>query len=220
MRFIEWRIVALIAASAPACARADQHDAGGKRQVVQAPLPRGACAAPKQGIVITLDSIASLPTRAPLSELKRRCAAGDTTLYDAVGWQALAWVFPFTGARLVAVQSKHGIDGSLNDSEPADLWTAEGDSLRLSDGRLIPRTLGALRARYGQTIVDENVRGDDMDGPSARSCRFPYVTFALAVTDTARIVADSARITGVEMWVPVPDGTNRLCSAARPPNGH
>lgn len=217
MKFSQLRAVALIAATGLACARSDERDAPPTRQVAHAQSPRAVvCATPKQGIVITLDSIASLPTRAPLVELKRRCAAGETTLYDAVGWQAGAWTFPFTGARLMAVQSKNGLDGSGNDSTPTDLWAAEGDSLRLADGQLIPRTLGELRARYGQTIVDDNVRGDDMDGPSARSCRFPYVAFTLAVTDTARTVADSARITGVEMWVSPTDGANRLCSATPP----
>jgi hypothetical protein len=171
------------------------------------------CDRPKHGVVVGPDTIAAFPTRAPLAELRRRCMAGDTILHDAVGWQAVAWVFPFDGARVVAVQSKHGFGESLRENEPADLWTVEGDSVRLADGELLPRTLGALRERYGQTIVDANVAADDVDGPHARSCRWPYVLFALAVKDTARLVPDSARITGVQVSVPVDTTIVRVCAA-------
>jgi len=125
MKYIHWRL-ACIAMVGLACAKSDRPATRRMRQVAQARCQQaGVCMTPAQGIVIAPDSIASLPTRAPLSELKRRCAVGDTTLYDeAVGWQAMAWVFPFTGGRLLAVQSKHGFGDDLSDSEPADLWTA------------------------------------------------------------------------------------------------
>jgi hypothetical protein len=51
-------------------------------------------------------------------------------------------------------------------------------------------TLGALRSRYGFAVVD---------GPYARSCKFPYLRFALASNDTARRVPDSARVSRIDM---------------------
>jgi hypothetical protein len=117
----------------------------------------------------------------------------------------------------MAVQSKHGFGETIHDEEVPDLWTVDGDSVRLPDGELTPRTLGALRSRYGFAIVDENTGGDDVDGPHARSCRFPYLLFALSVNDTARRVPDSARVTRVDLT-----GTDtvmtRFCIAHQPPS--
>jgi hypothetical protein len=134
-----------------------------------------------------------------MAELQRRCSLGADTLYDAVGWQAPAWMFPFTGAQIVAVQPERSLGQTLGDSVP-DLWTAIGDSLRLPDGQLLPRTLGELRTRYGRAIVDDVIEGDDIGPPLARSCRFPTIEFVLAATALGK-VPDTARITGVEMWV-------------------
>jgi hypothetical protein len=169
------------------------------------------CATPQHGIIVSLDTVASLPTRASLAELQRICPAGDTTLYDDVGWQADAWAFPFVGARVLAVQSQGSVEESLIDSSAADLWTVQGDSVRLPDGWLLPRTLGELRARYGKAIVDENIGGDDWDGPHVRTCRFTYLRIALATSDTARQVPDSARLTVVEMNVPPERGILASC---------
>lgn len=183
-----------------ACAPSDARRPGEQQQRGRfSPVVNHLCATPPRGVVVTRDSVASLPTHATLGEIKRRCAAGDTTLYDAVGWQAAAWVFPFVGARVVAVQSKHGDGDVVHDDEIPDLWTVEGDSVRLPDGQLMPRTLGALRSRYAPLSVDENIPGDDIDGPHARSCRLPYLLFALAVEDTARHVPDSARVIRVDL---------------------
>ena len=175
------------------------------------------CVPPSLGIVVSRVAVAGLSTHATLGVLRRQCAAGDSVLYDAVGWQAVAWTFPFAGARVTAVQSKYGFGDVVHDDEIPDLWTVEGDSVRLPDGQLVPQTLGLLRSRYGFTVVDENTVGDDIDGPHARSCRFPFLLFALSTTDTARHVPDSARITRVDM-----DGrdtvTTRFCIAHEPPN--
>jgi hypothetical protein len=186
-----------------ACARADMNRAHNRRP--QSAAANRICATPPRGIVVSRDSIASLPTHATLGEIKRRCDAGDTTLYDAVGWQAAAWVFPFEGARVVVVQTKRGDGDVVRDDEVPDLWTVEGDSVRLPDGQLMPRTLGVLRARFAPLVVDENIPADDVDGPHARSCRLPYLLFALAVNDTARRVPDSARVTRVDL-----DGVDSL----------
>ncbi|HVX41967.1 MAG TPA: hypothetical protein VHB25_20565 [Gemmatimonadaceae bacterium] len=165
---------------------------------------------------MSLDHVGPFPTQAPLAELERLCSAGDTTLYDAVGWQAAAREFPFTGARVLAVQSKHGVDDRLHLDEPADLWILSGDSLRLADGQLVPRTLGALRARYGRAIADDGVDGtsDDFNGFGARSCRLPYIEFKLGFSGHG-IIPDSTRITSLEMWIPVPRGTERICATER-----
>lgn len=91
--------------------------------------------------------------------------------------------------------------------------------VRLPDGELTPPTLGALRARYGFTTVDENLPGDDIDGIHARSCRFPYLLFMLSVGDTSRRVPDSARVTRVDMDTHRVDYSIRqFCIAHQPPN--
>jgi hypothetical protein len=175
------------------------------------PASSESCPTPSRGIIVSLDSVAGFSSHAKLGALRQQCAAGDTALYDAVGWQGIAWAFPFAGARVLAVQSRHCFGETVHD-EPADLWTAQGDSVRLADGRLLPRTLGVLRSRYGLAFVDEDTGGDDTDDPRARSCRFPYLVFTLSVNDSARLVPDSARVTGVEM-TGIDSSTVRRCLA-------
>jgi len=177
------------------------------------------CARPAHGIIIGHDTVAGFSTRATLGALRQQCSVGDSVLYDAVGWQAAAWQFPFVGARVTAVQSSHGYGEEVNNAEVPDLWTAEGDSVRLPDGELAPHSLGALRAKYGFAFVDANTGGDDFDGPHARSCRFPYLLFALSTADTSRIVPDSARVTRIDMDMPGSDSTiTRVCIAHQPPD--
>jgi hypothetical protein len=176
------------------------------------------CVRPARGIIVGHDTVAGFSTHADFRALRQQCGFGKADLYDAVGWQAPAWKFPFAGASVMAVQSKLGL-GAMNDDEAPDLWVVEGDSVRLPDGELMPRTLGALRARYGFAIVDENLKGDDIDGPYARPCRFPYLRFALSVNDTARKVPDSARVTRVDMDTSGVDTViSRLCIAHQSPN--
>jgi len=208
----------VLLATALACSSEGSHAAKqsiARREISSAPVH--VCTTPAGGIVVSLDSVAGLSTHATLGALRQQCVAGDSVLYDAVGWQAVAWAFPFAGARVTAVQSKHGFGDLVHDDEIPDLWTVEGDSVRLPDGHLVPQTLGLLRSQYSVTIVDENTGGDDIDGPHARSCRFPYLLFALSTTDTARQVPDSARVTRVDM--DGPDTTmTRFCIAHTPPN--
>src|SRR5262249_6751066 len=144
------------------------------------------------------------------AELHRLCGAGAAMLYDAVGWQAPGEEFPFHGGRITAVLS--GAQNRPHARDVPDLWTAEGDSLRLADGQLLPRTLGELRARYGPAMADDNVDpgADDFDGFSAVSCRFPYLSFKLAFNGRG-IIPDSARILSLEMWVPPWAGFERVC---------
>ena len=157
----------VLLATALACSSEGSHAAKqsiARREISSAPVH--VCTTPAGGIVVSLDSVAGLSTHATLGALRQQCAAGDSVLYDAVGWQAVAWAFPFAGARVTAVQSKHGFGDLVHDDEIPDLWTVEGDSVRLPDGHLVPQTLGLLRSRYGVTIVDENTGGDDIDRPT------------------------------------------------------
>lgn len=217
MRF-DCRVIALVAAVAckPAESRskADPPTARADAPAVNIPV----CARPARGIVVGYDTVAGFSTHATLSALRQKCTLGKSDLYDAVGWQADAWTFPFAGASVMVVQSEHSGEAMHNDEAP-DRWLVQGDSVRLPDGELMPRTLGALRARYGFALVDENLDADDVDDPHARPCRFPYLRFALSVNDTARIVPDSARVTGVEMDTPGADTVmTRLCIARQQPN--
>lgn len=173
------------------------------------------CAHPPRGIIVSLDTVAGFATHATLGELRRQCAAGQSDLYDAVGYQSVAWTFAFAGASVQAVQTKHGLGETMRDDEVPDLWTVEGDSARMPDGQLVPRTLGALKARYGFTIAEDRPDGDDMDGPFARSCRFTYLRFMLATNDTARRTPDSARVTRTDM-VGADSAMVRYCLAHRP----
>lgn len=201
---LDWRFAILIAGLA--CRPTDSRRASSETPLV--------CPRPARGIVVGHDTIAGFSTSATLGDLRRRCSVGDSTMYDAIGWQAVAWTFPFSGARVTAVQSRHSYGDTVHNDEVPDLWTAEGDSVRMPDGELVPHTLGALRARYGFMIVDQNTDGDDIDGPHASVCRFPYLLFALAVNDTARHVPDSARVTRVDMDTPGPDTTiRRFCNS-------
>jgi len=147
---------------------------------------------------------------ATTADLDRLCDAGASVLYDAVGWQAPGEEFAFHGARITAVISQAQNRPHLPDVP--DLWTAEGDSLRLEDGQLVPRTLGELRTRYGQAVTDDNVDpgADDFDGFGTVSCRFPYLLFKLGFNGHG-IIPDSARISSLEMWVPPPSGFDRVC---------
>lgn len=214
-----WQLGLLVAGLACEHSRASgaSDRRGDRAQTAARPTQR--CATPRRGVIVKQDSVAGFSTRATLGTLRRQCRAGDSTLYDAVGWQAVAWVFPFAGARVTAIQSKHGPGEVLHDDEAPDLWVVEGDSVRLPDGELTPPTLGALRARYGFTTVDENLPGDDIDGIHARSCRFPYLLFMLSVGDTSRRVPDSARVTRVDMDTHRVDYSIRqFCIAHQPPN--
>lgn len=214
MRF-NWRfgILAACMACGPARARRATDRQANRSDV--APGSLRVCARPTRGVVVGHDTVAGFSTHATLAALRQECTVGDDSLYDAVGCQAVGWTFPFAGARVMAVQSKHGFGEAVHDDEVPDLWIVDGDSVRLPDGQLVPRTLGALRARYGRILVDDNIQGDDVDGPHARPCRFPYLLLALGVNDTARHVPDSARVTRVDMDTPGVDTVfARLCLAA------
>ena len=219
MRYgVHWRVAILVLGVA--CMPAESRDSSRPRaSAIHDHAPAESiqlCARPPRGIIVGHDSVAGFSTHAALRTLRQQCGAGKSDLYDAVGWQADAWRFPFPGANVLVVQSNHSGE-AMHEDEAPDLWIVEGDSVRLPDGELMPRTLGALRARYGSAIVDDNVGGDDIDGPHARSCRFPYLLFALSVNDTARKLPDSARVTRVDMDTPGADTViSRFCIAHRP----
>jgi hypothetical protein len=151
------------------------------------------------GIIVSFDRVAYFPARAPESQLERLCPAVGDTLYDAVGWQANGRKFPFVGAMLVAIPHQGTSPDSIAGGAP-EMWTASGDSVRLPDGQLLPKTLGALRA-LGKTLVDKNEGYDDWNGPDARTCRFPEILFKLNGDSLPKTLPDSARVTGIEINV-------------------
>lgn len=80
------------------------------------------------------------------------------------------------------------------------------------------RRARASHTRRATSPIWFDSQGDDVDGPHARPCRFPYLLLALGVNDTARHVPDSARVTRVDMDTPGVDTVfARLCLAHQPP---
>lgn len=204
-----------IAAIAASCARSDKpgNAPPNGQSVAQSNAKPSTCPPAAGGIVVSFDKVGYFLSRAPESELERLCPAVDDTLYDAVGWQANGRKFPFVGAMVVAIPHQ----GSSSDSVPGDapeMWTASGDSVRLPDGRLLPKTLGELRA-LGKTIVDKNEGYDDWDGPDARSCRFPEILFKLDGTNLPKKLPDSARVTSIEINVRQRETMGAFCSPSR-----
>jgi hypothetical protein len=154
-----------------------------------------------------LTSFGGLPAKASFAELVRSCSASTLDVYGIGGYQAAARVFHFAGAQLTAVQAH---EGSLHYSEAPDLWAAEGDSVRLADGLLMPRTAGELRKRYPLGVVTSD-KGDDSDGVRITACRFPGLVFILSYDAptpapvgkwplSAKAVADTTRIFSVEVF--------------------
>ena len=169
--------------------------------------PTDVCARPAEGIVVSLTSLGGLSAKASLGELVRSCSASTLDVYGIGGYQAAARVFHFAGAQLTAVQAH---EGSLHYSEAPDLWAAEGDSVRLADGLLMPRTAGELRKRYPLGVVTSD-KGDDSDGVRITACRFPGLVFILSYDAptpapvgkwplSAKAVADTTRIFSVEVF--------------------
>jgi hypothetical protein len=203
---LSWLAIALATGCSRTRARGSAHDSAN----VQTAGGPHFCSTPRGGLVISVARVALFPTRATTDELDRICDAGAPVLYDAVGWQAPGEEFAFRGARVTAVLSQ--AQNRPHTANVPDLWTAVGDSLRLEDGHLVPRTLGELRTRYGQAIAEDNVDpgANDFDGFSAVSCRFPYLLFKLGFNGRG-VIPDSTRILSLEMWVPPPSGFDRVC---------
>jgi hypothetical protein len=166
------------------------------------------CATPPGGIRVSADTVAGLPTGVPISELDQRCPSDSVDDYGIGGYTGRARIFSFTGATISAVQSDN--ESSLDLDEVADLWSAKGDSIRLPDGRLMPKTIGALRAAYPNGLISSD-KSDDSDGVLAYVCDFPRLVFTLnydspTPADTghwrfaARAVADSTTIYRIEVW--------------------
>jgi hypothetical protein len=212
-------LVALIAACDPA-PKVVEHPASdfATRAVVGAPSTPAdlavdsasvaLCATPRGGILVSADTVAGLPTHAAISELDQRCLSDSVDDYGIGGYTGKARIFSFVGATISAVQSDN--ESALHPDEVADLWSANGDSVRLPDGRLMPKTVGALRAAYPNGLISSD-KSDDSDGVLASVCQFPRLVFTLnydspTPSDTghwpfdAKAVADSTRIWRVEVW--------------------
>jgi hypothetical protein len=166
------------------------------------------CATPLGGIRVSADTVAGLPTGVPISALDERCPSDSVDDYGIGGYTAKARIFSFVGATISAVQSDN--ESALHPDEVADLWSANGDSVRLPDDRLMPKTVGALRAAYPNGLISSD-KGDDSDGVLAYVCQFPRLVFTLSYdtptpADTGhwrfdvRSVADSTTIYRIEVW--------------------
>jgi hypothetical protein len=199
-------VTSVLVITLAACARAD-HPA---RAAATGHTTAKFCPPAPGGIIVSVDKMAYFPSRAPIAELERLCPAAGDTLYDAVGWQASATKFPFVGAMLVAIHS--GSQPDVIPSDEPDMWTASGDSVRLPDGQLIPRTLRALRTLGPLTVDDNDASGDDWNGPDARGCRFPDILFKLDGTNLPKQLPDSARVISVEIDVRHPDAYRKFCA--------
>ena len=185
---------------ASSCARSDEGKSPADTVSVARQNAKAATCPPVPGgIVVSFDKIGRFPARAGAAELERLCPAVGDTLYDAVGWQANGRKFPFVGAVVVAIPHQGNSPDSIADDAP-EMWTASGDSIRLPDGRLLPKTVGELRT-LGKTYVSKNEGYDDWDGPDARTCRFPELLFKLNGDGLPTILPDSARVTSVEINV-------------------
>lgn len=215
MRFPFERRALIIVALIAACGRSDRRHTTDttSRQMVAQPANAHVCSSAAGGVVLTEDSIGSLPTHATFGDLKRRCAFGQDSMYDAVGYQSGGWAFPFSGASVLAVVDPQ--QTVFGDTNTVWMWTAIGLSLRMPDGLPLPATLGEARSRYGKLLVDDNVSGaDDVGPPEARVCRYPALSLVLAPKDTSSTVSDSAAVVSVELETKVDNSIRRLCSAA------
>ena len=157
---------------------------------------------------MSADTIAGFPAGARLADLDERCHSDIEDDYGIGGYTARARIFTFPGARIAAVQSDN--ESALQYDQAADLWSGEGDSLRLPDGRLMPATVGELRAAYPHGLVSSD-KGDDSDGVVAYVCEFPRLAFPLGYepptpADTghwplsAHAIPDSTKLWRIEVW--------------------
>lgn len=114
-----------------------------------------------------------LPTRTPLGVLLSLCPRARADTVGVGGTSPPALRFDAPGVRIWAIQTAYeAYDDNLHLKEPADLWAADGDSLRFPDGKLIPKRVGAVRAldSAGVIVVDH---GDDGSGSYIVRCKFP-----------------------------------------------
>lgn len=145
----------------------------------ETPPPRvvlsSSCPLNPQDLRLDSASFGGLPTSMTAGELLRACPFARLDTVGVGGTAPIALTFDVPGASLSAVQTGHEAYGdSLHYGERADLWIARGDSLRFSDGTLIPRTVGALRSLDSLAVIIVN-HGDDGTGSSIVRCRFPRI---------------------------------------------
>jgi hypothetical protein len=122
-----------------------------------------------------LDStlFAGLSITRNLAEVRGLCPQARVDTVGVGGTQPIALTVAAPGVVISAVQTKYEAYGdTLHTSEQADLWVAQGDSLRFPDGALIPRSVGAWRSidSLGVIVVDH---GDDGTGSFLIRCKYP-----------------------------------------------
>ena len=200
-------ICVLVMALVAACAGSDRPPDAAQRihAGARSGAPSSVCPSAPGGIIVSFDKVAYFPARARMSELVRLCPAAGDTLYDAVGWQGDGTRFPFVGAMLVAVHTRSQPD-SISIDEPV-MWTASGDSVRLPDGQLLPRTLGGLRT-LGRTMVGDN-EGYDVEWSGRANLSFPEILFKIDGTGLPKL--RPARVTSIEIASDIAD-SEHFCS--------
>ena len=174
------------------------------------------CSTPARGLLISTERLGPLRAGVPMAELQRDCPGDTTEIYSLGGIQGPARVFRFAGAVLRAVQFNCRSFDKVCSEQAPDFWEVSGDSVRLSDGAPLPKTVGELRARYGAGFVMDDRGGDDYEGVKVYLCRLPHMYFALSdsVHTTATVhptpfatagVIDSEQIETLQLWTPARD---------------
>lgn len=191
-----------------------------------------ACPTPAAGIRLGPDSIAGFAFHTPFPELRARCAAARLDTVSPGGYSVLALRLPFAGATVWAVsgvepdEPSAGAPDGLPDGPP-EFWYAEGDSARLPDGTLIPRTVGAL-ARWTAPVVLVAENGDDTEGSYVVPCAAPYLDLLLGYIQTPSdtgtwrlhpgLLPDTMRVirTRIDSTAGVPSWRDRLRGLCAP----
>jgi hypothetical protein len=170
---------------------------------------------------VTTTTVAGLPARATVRELRERCPSvtrDDTTatLDDALGLRV-----EYVGASIHVTLDSSAYASGLPADARATYWLASGDSVRLPGGELLPRTVGALRQRDSAGIV---VVPREEGAPAAFVvlCRYPTLTIDLGATAQVAPAAGAPYPGQQSIRVLAPDDTTPVTGvgvAATPDSG-
>jgi hypothetical protein len=183
------------------------------------------CPFTPNNIRVDTGHVAGIPITASLGDLPQACPGARLDTVNVGGTQPVALSFGAPGALVSAVQMKYEAYGdSIHSSEPADLWIAQGDSLRFPDGGLMPTTVGALRTLNSSAVIVID-HGDDDTGSYVVPCRYPYLAFIVSnvwptFADTGAVpfaradVRDTTRFWRVELMPSMNSRVAAVCARA------
>ena len=140
------------------------------------------CDTPIGGVRVTGTRIAGLPVTTGLHRLRELCPNARREDPEDAPEEAIGMGIDFPGVRVRATFAASPAD-SADDSAPVS-WAVSGDSIRFPDGRLVPRTLGALRQLDTLGLVepsDSEFRPDDM---LVHLCSYPDLLIVVAPGST------------------------------------